>query len=38
MVENGTDINALAIPTDFNNISDMELMKLTGQTDSGGQG
>ena len=38
MVENGTDTNALTIPTDFNNISDMELMKLTGQTDSGGQG
>ena len=38
MVENGTDTNALAIPADFNNISDMELMKLTGQTDSGGQG
>ena len=38
MVENGTDINALAIPTDFNSISDTELMKLTGQTENGGHG
>ena len=38
MVENGTDTNALAIPTDFNSISDTELMKLTGQTENGGHG
>lgn len=36
MVENGTDTNALAVPTDFNTLSDAELMKLTGQTDGGG--
>ena len=36
MVENGTDTNALAVPTDFNTLSDTELMKLTGQTDGGG--
>ena len=36
MVENGTDNNALAVPTDFNTLSDAELMKLTGQTDNGG--
>ena len=38
MVENGTDTNALAIPADFNSISDTELMKLTGQTENGGHG
>ena len=36
MVENGTDTKALAVPTDFNTLSDAELMKLTGQTDGGG--
>ena len=32
MVENGTDTNALIVPANLDNISDAELMKLTGQT------
>ena len=38
MAENGKDISALAVPTNFESLSDVELMKLTGQTDNGGHG
>ena len=38
MVENGKDVNALTVPTNLDTLSDAELMKLTGQTDNGGQG
>jgi len=38
MAENGKDIDALTVPVNFDTISDAELMKLTGQTDNGGQG
>ncbi len=37
MGENGTDSKALSVPTNLDDISDKELMKLTGQTDNGSQ-